>query len=442
MNRPTSSGSTAAVTGPASSGPAPLSVARRRELQQKFEQAWRWLQDSSTPWTEVHPLLLECTVADPASALYADALLLNLRRFDHNRKRLWLVRWPRQSRIVAAALRRDWLTVLRLGPDVLSDDPRHLPVLLALIDAHHALGHRESAWRYAEEALRHAPHDAELWRRCGRVQASRGNFSPAQTCWQEVLRRRATDPEATRMLAALGPSEPFPPAPALVPSAPLSALARALQPDSTPPSASDEFSQELARIGRSLQRHGWDEATALAGAAAARSGQDLRWREVVEELQWLRADAQLRLAERLVACDDDPAWRRLVDELRDSQERLAGELLAARCRRYPEDPLLHARLASLLGHRGHWAEAARCWEMATRDPCREAAVAAWVQLGETRQRLRQFPEALACYRRALALDDGPGEPAAWLERARRRVAALEDHSEGASTPRQNATDSP
>lgn len=401
-------------------GAAPLSVAERRELQQRFEKAWRMIQDPATAWNDAHALLLECVTADPASALYVDALLLNLRRFDHSRKRFWLGRWSRQSQVVTAALRRDWPQVLRRGPEVLGDDPRQLPILLALIDASHAQGFRESAWRYAEECLRLDERNQDVWRRCGRVLASKGWFDQAGLFWRRLLASYPADDEATRILASLVGERPVPgsdePAGIAIDSDDQTRIRE----------AATSLEACLEQLHRWKDVRQWEAAELLSRRAIATFGQDLRLQELGEELILARHADQLETAERLARADDDPAWRALAVELRESLERLEVELLGTRSRRHPRDPELHARLAARLARQRNWTEAARCWEVATGAVDPAAAATAWLELGEAKQRLRQFPAALACYRRALEGSEGGRGGTEFRRRALGRLAALAD----------------
>ncbi|MFM7071309.1 MAG: tetratricopeptide repeat protein, partial [Planctomycetota bacterium] len=199
---PANAASAAVPTNPVGR-PSPLTVARRRELQQRFERAWSGLRNGSASVDDVHAWIAPCVVEDPASALYVDTLLLNLRRTDGSKKGRWLVRGWHQAQLAAAALRQQWREVLAKGPDVLRGDAAHPPTLWSLVDAAHASGYRESAWRYAEEALRVAPESPETWHRCARTLAARGQFARAAEFWQRITATRAGDAEAQRMLGAL-----------------------------------------------------------------------------------------------------------------------------------------------------------------------------------------------------------------------------------------------
>lgn len=435
--------------------PAPLDVEHRRTLQRGFERAWRLLQENPTAressanqggttsreaptvWEVRQSLLLQCVVGDPASALYVDAFLLHLRQFDHTKKRFSLGRWTRQAGLVSSALRQDWTRVLSQAPSVLAEDPGNMPVLLALIDAHHASGHRESAWRYAEEGLRLLPSDVELGRRCGRVTASFGWFERSVDYWRQVVEVRPSDPEARRMLGVLT-------LPARDEHAPLTKIeiSNALGVDSL-----------IAAIDKAVDSHDVECAEAILQKGFAVCGQDSRLQDRRESIQLARHRRQVAMARRLVESDPQPVWQLLVEQLTDSLTRLELELLVAQTRRYPTDPLLHARLAAHLVQERKWDEAACCWQVATEAEDPRVSGLAWLELGEIRQRGRQFPEARDCYCRSLALAVGEGTREIRLRalaRAATLAAALGDsaaaeafHAERtALTPRQDEGNRP
>ncbi|MFO0817685.1 MAG: hypothetical protein U1A77_07075 [Pirellulales bacterium] len=364
-------------------------------------------REAPTVWEVRQSLLLQCVVGDPASALYADAFLLHLRQFDHTKKRFSLGRWTRQAGLVSSALRQDWSRVLSQAPSVLAEDPGNMPVLLALIDAHHASGHRESAWRYAEEGLRLSPNDVELGRRCGRVTASFGWFERSADYWRQVAQARSSDPEARRMLAVLAFSSELD-------------RSKLAGDDVSRPGDVDSL---LAAIDTALEEDGVEQAEALLQQGLAVCGQDSRLQDRRESIQLARHRRQVTLARRLAAADPQPVWQLLVDQLNDSLSRLELELLVAQTRRYPTDPLLHARLGRLLAQQRKWDEAARCWQVATEAEDPRVSGLAWHELGEIRQRGRQFSEARDCYGRSLALAMGEGTREIRL-RALARAATL------------------
>jgi tetratricopeptide (TPR) repeat protein len=377
-------------TQPPSSPPSPLTVPRRRELQQRFERAWSGLRDGSAGIDEVHDWIAPCVVEDPASALYVDTLLRNLRRTDGSKKGLWLVRGWRQTQLAAAALRQQWREVLTTGPDVLRCDAGHPPTLWALVDAAHASGYRESAWRYAEEALRVAPESPETWRRCGRTLAARGQFALAATYWQRLVAARPGDSESQRLLAALELRTPAERAPATV-------------------GLSGNVADCLRQLDKLRETGAWDDAERYLQAAASRWGRDLRLEEAGEELVCARHAEQAAQAERLAAVDPDPAWPLLAAETRDSLARLETEIWAARVLRHPREPQPHAELARRLSGRGDWRQALAAWEQ-TLTKCDQRTPAelkgeAWLRVAESRQRLRRFDDASEAYRQFLVVAD-------------------------------------
>ena len=386
---------------------APLSVAERRELQRRFEKAWQTLQPSPAFSLEAHQELTTCVIADPACALYADALLLNLRKPDHSSRRgFWLGRWTRQSQVVAAALRGDWRTVFERGPVALGEAPRNVPVLLALVDAHHASGHRETAWRYCEETLLIDELNPDVRRRSALVRMTRGHFHAARDDWEFVLAKGVSDPLARRYVE-------------LLPETPRDGATAPL------PAADAPCDEQLRRLDELLAARHWQAAETTWKAALARHGARLELREFGDRLALARHEEQLAVARRLAEADAAHAtdaraterlslWRDLAEELADSQLRLEVEILGGRCRLYPDDPALHGRLAECLEQQRNWPEAARCWEVAATSSSPAEAAAAWGRLAQTWQRLRQYGPSLAAYRKCL--EHRGSAPAEWQVR--------------------------
>ena len=414
--------------------PSPLTVARRRELQQRFERAWSGYRDGSASVADVHAWIAPCVGEDPACALYVDALLLNLRRSDGSKKAHWLVRGWRQTKLAAAALRKQWEEVLATGPDVLRCAPTHPPTLWALVDAAHASGYRESAWRYAEEALRVAPESPESWRRCARTLAARGQFALAADFWRRVAAVIPGDPESLRVLPAL-------PALAALPAATPRPAARSGSPrtatkieDAKPidqnfgmaleSSTVDDFLQRLDTLRRLAD---WEEAEGLMRWAANRWGRDLRLEEAGEELALARHADQAAQAERLAAVDSDPAWPLLAAESRASLARLETEIWAARALRQSRDPEPQAELARRLTARRDWSQAVIAWEE-TLQRCdnrtaSELVGESWLRLAECRQRLRRFESARDAYRKVMELAADPQNAQSDSWSSRRQAAS-------------------
>ena len=438
--------------------PSPLTVARRRELQQRFERAWSGLRDGSASVDDVHAWIAPCVVEDPASALYVDTLLLNLRRTDGSKKERWLVRGWRQTKLAAAALRQQWREVLATGPDVLRCDASHPPTLWSLVDAAHASGYRESAWRYAEEALRVASESPETWRRCARTLAARGQFALAISFWKRVAAAQPHDSETQRILPVLSPRPAAGHAQRLAPAA--TGMATAIARPETTTSAAD-FSPDVPRgSGSGIRPAGsatgsatgsvmgsamgsamglvtgsvagsttepgtmeeclwhlevlrrvaaWEDAERLLQWAASRWGRDLRLEEAGEDIVCGRHAEQAAQAERLAAVDADPAWPLLAAETRESLARLETEIWAARAQRHPREPQPQVELARRLSARGDWSQAINAWEETLgrcddRTPP-ELAGEAWLKLAESRQRLRRFDAAREAYRKVVELAD-------------------------------------
>ncbi|MFM9067448.1 MAG: tetratricopeptide repeat protein, partial [Planctomycetota bacterium] len=114
---------------------------------------------------------------------------------------------------------------------------------------------------------------------------------------------------------------------------------------------------------------------------------------------------QIEIARQIAAIEpSEPLWQQLVEQLQSSFARVEIEVLAARCRRFPTAVDIRYQLAQRLRRLGNLPEAQRYLQEVVDLAGTNQwnwRLAALGDLGEYRQRLRQFPAALELYRRAL-----------------------------------------
>ncbi|MEX0818962.1 MAG: tetratricopeptide repeat protein [Pirellulaceae bacterium] len=372
----------------------------------------------------VHSFLVQCVLRDPANTVYLEAFLENLhRKYNHN-KRGALLNFGGKGPIKRAIAKEDWEQVLTLAAAALKSNPWDVTALRAAAEACAAFGYHQAELRYLKNALVPNPQDADVNRHCALSLARIGQFDQAISCWTRVDEAKRGDEEAQRMISELQiaktvgrtreedtrPSvrrraqrqaEAEAKAEAESPSArreiqltPRQELERAVA--NNPTDVESYF--ELADLHIAEQRLG-DAAHVLKKAVAA-SGGNLKARERLEDIDILRKQEQIAIAEKRVSAKDDEEARQLVEQLRQDLNRFEIEVFHARSERYPDDLEAKFQLGVRLQRAGNYREAIPLLAAATESETRQSM--ALFALGESLQRTKQYGQALDSYLAAVA----------------------------------------
>lgn len=162
------------------------------------------------------------------------------------------------------------------------------------------------------------------------------------------------------------------------------------------PSESELFI-ELAEKYTEEQRFR-DAYQTLKRALEAAGGQNLTIQELLEEAQIRMYRHQVAIAEQRAANEKTPETAELAKRFRAELNRQELQIFSARCERYPDDLSLQFELGLRLKRESNYYEARKAFEKARGD--REIRAAATVELGECLQHLKQYSNALKCYRAA------------------------------------------
>lgn len=372
----------------------------------------------------VHSFLVQCVLRDPANTVYLEAFLDNLhRKYNHN-KRGALLNFGGKGPIKRAIAKEDWEQVLQLAASALKSNPWDVTALRAAAEACAAFGYHQAELRYLKNALVPNPQDADVNRHCALSLARIGQFDQAISCWTRVDEAKRGDEEAQRMISELQiaktvgrtreedtrPSvrrraqrqaEAEAKAEAESPSArreiqltPRQELERAVA--NNPTDVESYF--ELADLHIAEQRLG-DAAHVLKKAVAA-SGGNLKARERLEDIDILRKQEQIAIAEQRASANDNEGARQLVEQLRQDLNRFEIEVFHARSERYPNDLEAKFQLGVRLQRAGNYREAIPLLTAATESETRQSM--ALFALGESLQRTKQYGKALDSYLAAVA----------------------------------------
>ncbi len=144
--------------------------------------------------------------------------------------------------------------------------------------------------------------------------------------------------------------------------------------------------------------------------------------ERLEDVNILRAQELVSMAEQRAANEQTSKAHQAVKERRNELERLQLEVNRSRCDRYPDDGYLKFQLGMSLKRVGELKQALDYLQGGIRDSrCRAVAS---LEIGEILQRYQQFPKALQCYRQAAQLAAGDDDQADCRWRALYRAGVL------------------
>ena len=390
-----------------------------------------------------HSLLVECVIHDPGNHVYQDSFLMNLQRKYQNNKRGALLKLGSRGRFKKAVAKGAWAEVLQLGPPLLKSNPWDVASLRGLAQACAALGFSETELRYLRNALEAKPNDAAVNRHCAKSLARVGRFDDAILCWQRVDEAEKGNREAQEMIAELqvaksrklsatelpatGRSRPDPPAG----DSSVSRRQKTIQSDNRQGGAQQDQRDsnaaaptprteiqlterqqleqtlvmnptntaaylELAELHVGNCRFG--EAVHLLSKGLSASGHSLPLQERLEDVEILRKQEQLEIAEKRAEGNRDADRRELADQLRADLNRYQLDVFDRRSQRYPEDLELQYQVGIRLKQCGNYRQAV---EMFTKSiPLPERQASATFELAECLQRLRKYDQAIERYKDA------------------------------------------
>jgi tetratricopeptide (TPR) repeat protein len=145
-------------------------------------------------------LLLSCCEIDPGNLIYRQALRRTQKlKFKNNLRgsRLaWLTTARTRSKVKRALAAKDFVTVLKLGEQVLTRNPWEVGTQMAMAEAADELGLLDLAIWSLEQARQKAPEDGTVNRALAHLYEKRGNFSQAIALWELVHKTDPDDSEA------------------------------------------------------------------------------------------------------------------------------------------------------------------------------------------------------------------------------------------------------
>ena len=177
----------------------------RKRLQQLFERANRLMGQADHDYA--HELFSQCVIADPGNVVYTQTCLANLIQKHGGKKKTSMFSAFKglgsKGGAKKAALKKNWMGVIKSGLEVLSKNPWDTSTFLSMAEACEGLGLLESQLVYLRAALKFNPDDFHIFFLCDAAFLLRRDYAGALACWQRVLKAKPDDEEATRTIAQI-----------------------------------------------------------------------------------------------------------------------------------------------------------------------------------------------------------------------------------------------
>jgi len=408
-------------------------------------------------------VLAQCVRSNPHGYEAVDAMLNNLRHRTWSQaagedelRRL-------DAELAQAHQEKRWDALVPLALRRLTIAPPAAAALLALADTAAAARQPAIEARYIEAADDFSPSDPAVIRRRAQLATRSGRIDEAVALWQQVEQLDPSDSEPAKMVARLTidqsrarvgletalcetslagspAAEPadstdsaddlprsqlsdgnwqlpceLPHLTAEIKRTPLQQLELAVR--EYP--ANGELYLQLASLYLAKGRDYDAERLLVKGREAVPD--DLRVRNLWEDVTMLRANARVAAAKQQAETDGTPASRAALAEARAKRDRQEIEIYQQRVKREPDNARLQYQLGLRLHKAGKLNEAAARFEAAMKSPTERPAAA--FALGECLQSAGQLAEALRAYRQAAEAAVIPGQTD-WRKRALLQAAQL------------------
>jgi tetratricopeptide (TPR) repeat protein len=399
-------------------------------IPERYEQALSLL--AAGLYDRAGSLLVECVSAEPANLEYAETLLANLKHFS-------TASLPQEevarlnAELAEARPVRDAGRAVQLAARLLTTSSPTAQAFIAMADVTAAQNAPELQSRYLEAGIETLPDEVELHRRWAQLLAKRGRFDEAIAAWRRVEEIDPDLVEASRAMARLTIDR----------SRCLAGLEAAIcdmAPDGANESQQEEeagdsiplgrwkLPSELTHLTAEIKRtpvqqlelmvreypsnpepylqlaslylsKGRDyDAERLLAKGREAVGDDLRIRQLWEDVVMVRLNARVADAQQHAEVEQTPTARAALSEARTKRDRQELEIYQQRAAREPDNAKVQYQLGLRLKRAGKLGEAARRFEAALADPLERSAAA--FALGECLQQAGQLAEALRAYRQS------------------------------------------
>ncbi len=395
-----------------SSGPSP---AKRRMLQEWFTNGSKQMAAGSYDYAT--EMFTKCVVGDPSNRAYATSFLANLRKKYNNNKKGASMAGMRgatsKAQIAIAGKKKDWLSVIEHGLEVLKLNPWDTGTLMAIAEACAQLGHDGPQVEYLQAAVEADPSNVDVNRALARALERLEEFDKAILCWRRVLKGKPNDEEATKAANACTVKKTMKDAHYEEAKSSMDvAVDKGAQDERTGPTEEQKLERALkkdpADISLYIQladlhaRHErYDEAEAVLQRAFQASGGDLNIREKLEDAQLRKLREKVAQAAERIKQENSEEAKNLQQQATQELDRAELAYYGTRVERYPNNLALKYELAVRLQKIGKFSEAIKYFQECRNEPQRKGEVL--LHLGECFQAIKQYKLAMTHFQDALEM---------------------------------------
>lgn len=384
------------------SGLKPISPAARKRLQQPFERANQMMAKGNHDYA--HELFSQCVIADPGNVVYTQSCLQNLIQKHGGKKKgsmFGLKGLGSKGGAKKAALRKDWMGVIKGGLGVLSKNPWDTATFLSMADACENLGLEDAQLVYLQYALKFNPEDLHINRLCAIALRQRREYAQAIACWQRVLKAKPEDEEANRAIAQIAAEQTIqkggyekaessrdvkkgPGSAAGVQRDELSPeqqLLRKIQKDPEDRAAYTELAQLYLKLDR------YQPAEKVLAKARQKFPDDVEIMEKFEEIQMRNLREAAEAAEKEAQESGSEDARQKADHLRNELQEKDLEHFEHLVERFPNNLNYRFRLGQRYQSAGRVNDAIKQFQQARNDPRHHGACL--LELGKCFYQIKQ-----------------------------------------------------
>jgi tetratricopeptide (TPR) repeat protein len=389
---------------------------KRQILQKQFEHGSKMMAGGQYDYAT--EMFTQCVLGDPGNAIYVTHFLGNLQKKYNNNKKGGSLAGVRgmgtKTALKTAAVKKDWLGVIKSALEFLKLNPWDKGALLAAAEACEHLEFDESLTAYLKVALEADLNDIDVNRTLARAYERLGDYDKAIQCWQRVKKTKPNDEEANKGISNC-------------------TVKRTMRQGNydTAETSTDVMKDQQAkeerrgglqqteeqRLEKALKKNPadialyvelsdlharnekYDEAEAVLQRALEASGNELGIRERLEDVRLRRLREKLAQSEQRAKQEDTDEARAAHEQAQDEFNLLELEYYLARSERYPQNLALKFELAVRLQRVGKTNEAIKTFQEARADPQRKGDVL--LHLGECFREIRQYRLALTHFEDAL-----------------------------------------
>ncbi len=395
-----------------SSGPSP---AKRRMLQEWFNNGSKQMAAGSYDYAT--EMFTKCVVGDPSNRAYATSFLANLRKKYNNNKKGASMAGVRgatsKAGMALAGKKKDWLSVIEHGLEVLKLNPWDTGTLMSMADACERLGHDGPQVEYLQAAVEADPANIDVNRALARALERLEEYDKAILCWRRVLKNKPADEEAAKSVNACTVKKTMKDAKYEEATSSIDvAVDKEARDERTGPTEEQKIERALkkdpADISLYIQladlharKERYDEAEAVLQRAFEASGGDLNIREKLEDAQLRKLREHLAQTTERVNQENSEEAKNLHQQATQDLDRAELDYYGTRVERYPTNLALKYELAVRLQKIGKFSEAIKYFQECRNEPQRKGEVL--LHLGECFQAIKQYKLAMTHFGDALEL---------------------------------------